>query len=95
MRLRALEVFAPAIPLKRNIRNDASDLNVTACNEGAPQCNGSSSVTAIGKTLQVDAIGIHVFTCYAGGLKYHLDRYRALGPWLRISVESCLNQACW
>ena len=29
--------------------------------------------------VQVDAIGIHVFTCYAAGLKYHLDRYRVFG----------------
>ena len=46
---------------------------------------------------QVDAIGIHVFTCYAAGLKYHLDRYRIFGhldqPWLHALFLSLFCHA--
>ena len=38
---------------------------------------------------QVDAIGIHVFTCYAAGLKYHLDRYRVFGKPIWITEIAC------
>lgn len=38
---------------------------------------------------QVDAIGIHVFTCYAAGLKYHLDRYRVFGKPMWITEIAC------
>ena len=41
--------------------------------------------------VQVDAIGIHVFTCYAAGLKYHLDRYRVFGTWLQAFESASIS----
>ncbi|CAK9026682.1 unnamed protein product [Durusdinium trenchii] len=46
-----------------------------------------------GLPLQVDAIGIHVFTCYAAGLKYHLDRYRIFGKPMWITEIACSDPA--
>ncbi|CAK9051360.1 Alkali-sensitive linkage protein 1, partial [Durusdinium trenchii] len=42
---------------------------------------------------KVDAIGIHVFTCYAAGLKYHLDRYRIFGKPMWITEIACSDPA--
>lgn len=36
------------------------------------------------QVFEVDAVALHVFSCYAAGLKYHLDRYRVFGPWQRF-----------
>lgn len=38
---------------------------------------------------KVDAIGLHVFACYANGLKYHLDRYRIFGKPMWITEIAC------
>lgn len=38
---------------------------------------------------KVDAIGLHVFSCYANGLKYHLDRYRVFGKPMWVTEIAC------
>ena len=42
---------------------------------------------------KVDAISLHVFSCYANGLKYHLDRYRVFGKPMWVTEIACSDPA--
>ncbi|CAE7032071.1 asl1 [Symbiodinium natans] len=42
---------------------------------------------------KVDAISLHVFSCYANGLKYHLDRYRVFGKPMWVTEIACSDTA--
>ncbi|CAJ1417638.1 unnamed protein product [Effrenium voratum] len=48
---------------------------------------------AICEGCKVDAVALHVFSCYAAGLKYHLDRYRVFGKPLWVTEIACSDPA--